>query len=179
MKAKSHQSLGRYLSEKYMAQHPQRYIQAFHLGCTQPDKNPITYLKGSIRHQWLRGHNWRNAKRYMTRLSHRLERRNKLTLLDYYALGKLIHYTVDAFTWAHNDCFPSGIHDHRCYETHLQHYFLAYLQNDSQPADMAFSHVMDAIAAYHAEYAKIPANVHTDSKYCVLVTSHILCMLLV
>ena len=98
MRGKSHRCLGQYLVEKYMPHAPKRYIRAFLIGCIEPDRNPVTYLKGSIRCQWLRGHNYENARRYMRRLSERLERKERLFLIDYYALGKLIHYTVDAFT---------------------------------------------------------------------------------
>lgn len=178
MKTQSHKSLGVYLSNTYFPSVPRRYIQAFLLGCTQPDKNPITYLKGSIRCQWLRGHNWHNAQRFMARLCRRLENRKRLYLLDYYALGKLIHYTVDAFTSAHNDYFPTSLLDHRSYENRLQAYFLGYLKENDHPSTHTFQDVMEAIRTYHAEYAQKPVHVHTDSRYCVLVSSLVVCMLL-
>ena len=95
---------------------PKRYVQAFLIGCIEPDRNPVTYLKGSIRHQWLRGHNYRNARRFMRRISVRLENKDSWNLYDYYTLGKLIHYTTDAFTYAHNDTFPTALTEHREYE---------------------------------------------------------------
>jgi len=156
---------------------PRRYSFAFKLGCTQPDMNPATYLKGSLRSKWLRGHNWSNASRYMARLSRRLERRRKLRLLDYYALGKLIHYTVDAFTSAHNDHFPAQLQAHRQYEDQLQAYFLAYLRQCSPAPGCRSGKLMDAICSHHDEYILEPADIRTDSHYCVLVSSLILCIL--
>jgi hypothetical protein len=148
------------------------------LGCTQPDMNPTTYLKGSFRCKWLRGHNWGNAKRYISRLSRRLEHRRKLHLWDYYAMGKLIHYTVDAFTSSHNDHFPTDLYMHRQYENQLQAYFLDYLRQ-YPPANPTISGtVMDAIRSYHKEYIAAPADIQRDSRYSVLVTSLIVCMLL-
>lgn len=138
----------------------------------------MTYLKGSIRCKWLRGHNWNNAQRYMERLARRLEQKKRLWMLDYYAMGKLIHYTVDAFTSAHNDHFPSALQAHRNYEDQLQSYFLLYLQQRKQHAQYGHGNVMDVIRAYHNEYAAIPSNIRTDSRYCVLVTSLVVCILL-
>ena len=110
MRGKSHRCLGKYLVQHYMSDTPERYVKAFLLGCIEPDRNPATYLKGSIRCQWLRGHNYRNARRFMRAISARLERKETLKLFDYYTLGKLIHYTTDAFTYAHNDTFPTAMH---------------------------------------------------------------------
>ena len=113
MRGKSHRCLGQYLAQHYMPDVPKPYVKAFQLGCIEPDRNPITYLKGSFRCQWLRGHNYRNARRFMREISWRLEKKDKLNLWDYYTLGKLIHYTTDAFTYAHNDSFTTSFSDHR------------------------------------------------------------------
>ena len=75
MRGKSHTELGNYLIRQYMPDIPSHYKSAFLLGCVQPDRNPATYLKGSLRYQWLRGHNYLNARRFMTRLSLRLEKK--------------------------------------------------------------------------------------------------------
>ncbi len=178
IKSESHKSLGQYLARNYLQIAPRRYIAAFQFGCTQPDRNPITYLKGSLRSQWLRGHNWNNACRYMARLSCRLERKRKLRLLDYYAMGKLIHYTVDAFTSAHNAHFPAQLQQHREYEAQLQTYFLEYLKQPKLTQHRSNGTVMDTIRAHHEEYIGKPSDICTDSRYCVLVTSLIVCMLL-
>ncbi len=170
--------MGHFLSQNYLQITPKRHIFAFKLGCTQPDMNPTTYFKGSVRHKWLRGHNYENASRYMARLSRRLESRSKLRLLDYYAMGKLVHYTVDAFTSAHNDHFPSQLQAHREYENQLQKYFLSYLENPNLPQLSATGTVMDVIQSHHQQYIRKPADIRRDSRYCVLVTSLIVCMLL-
>jgi hypothetical protein len=178
IKRASHKSLGQFLSQNFLQIAPKRYTFAFQLGCTQPDMNPTTYLKGSPRCQWLRGHNYGNASRYMARLSRRLERRRKLRLLDYYAMGKLVHYTVDAFTSAHNHHFPAQLQAHREYENQLQSYFLSYLKRSHIPQSATSGAVMDVIRSHHEQYIQKPADIRTDSRYCVLVTSLIVCMLL-
>lgn len=114
----------------------------------------------------------------MARLCRRLEGRRKLRIFDYYAMGKLIHYTVDAFTSAHNDRFPAQLQAHREYENRLQSYFLSYLKRSGIPTAPVSGTVMDVIRSHHEEYIEKPADIRRDSRYCVLVTSLIVCMLL-
>lgn len=161
-----------------MTDSPRRHVRAFQLGCIEPDRNPVTYLKGSIRSQWLRGHNYGNAKRYMFRIAQRLERKDQLNLLDYYALGKLIHYTTDAFTYAHNEEFATNLGDHMEYEAALQNHFLAYMQTDPKVSTGDAGSVMDAIRIYHREYIKKPADIHTDTKYALKACCCVLALLL-
>ena len=165
MRGQSHKRLGEYLARKYMPDIPRRYTLAVLIGCVEPDRNPVTYLKGSFRFQWLRGHNYRNARGYMGRLSRRLENRPRLRLLDYYAIGKLIHYTTDSFTSAHNDSFPTRLEAHREYEARLQNYFLNFLSQDPQPSAVPCHRVMDAIRAQHRAYSRFPADIRTDTRF--------------
>ena len=178
MCGKSHQHLGKHLARQYMQGIPKRYIYAFLIGCIQPDRNPATYLKGSIREKWLRGHDWKNAQRFMQKIALRLEQRECLKLLDYYTIGKLIHYTMDAFTSAHNEHFSSKLMDHRAYELDLQQYFLRYLSEQNILVPDNFGPLMDTIRHYHRKYIQIPANVHTDSHFAILVCSVIISRLL-
>lgn len=178
MRGKSHRCLGLYLSQHYMQDAPKACVRAFLIGCVEPDRNFVTYLKGSIRCQWLRGHNYRNARRFMRRISWRLENKESMNLLDYYTLGKLIHYTADAFTYAHNDTFPTDLSDHREYEAALQHHFLAYLQEDPQvDTDVAHT-VMEAIYACHREYERQGADIRTDSQFALKACCCVVALLL-
>lgn len=176
MRRLSHLHLGRFLAERHMPNAPKRYIRAFLIGCTEPDKNPTTYLKGSIRSQWLRGHNWDNAQRFMGRITRRLEKKKRLYLIDYYTMGKLVHYTADAFTYCHNDAFGKNLQHHRQYETDLQHYFLEYLQRH-RPQCTEVPSIMDAIRAFHRAYSRQPGNVVKDAHYalsaCNLIVSNL------
>ena len=167
MRGKSHIHLGMYLADHYMKDIPRAHIRAFLLGCIEPDRNPITYLKGSIRCQWLRGHNYHNARRFMRRISQRLEKKDRLNLFDFYTLGKLIHYTTDAFTYAHNGSFSTNLGDHREYEVALQEHFIQYLQNDPEINPQTAKTIMEAIYLYHKDYESISADIHTDSIFAL------------
>lgn len=179
MRGKSHLKIAQYLLEHYMPNIPRRYQLAFRVGCIEPDRNPATYLKGSIRCQWLRGHNYNNARHFMNSLARRLERKEQFRWFDYYCLGKLIHYTTDAFTYAHNDAFPTQLREHKQYEDALQIYFLAFMEQDPKVRIPTAQTIMDGICAYHKEYERKASNVCRDSRFalnaCCLVLA-ILCL---
>lgn len=177
MRGKSHRCLGNYLVQHYMKDAPARYVRAFLIGCIEPDRNPATYLKGSIRAQLLRGHNYRNARRFMRRISQRLEAKDNFGIFDYYTLGKLIHYTTDAFTYAHNEAFPTNLEEHRVYEATLQDHFLAYMAEDPQVNPQAARSIMDALYRYHLEYESQGANIDTDSRFALTACCCVVSML--
>lgn len=178
MRGQSHISLGNYLLEQFMPQLPGHFRRAFLLGCIEPDRNPATYLKGSLRFQWLRGHNYRNAHRFMRRISRRLEQKKDFHLFDYYTLGKLIHYTADAFTFAHNDSFSKNLSLHREYEESLQNHFLSYLRTAPQIEVRFDKSIMEAIENHHREYSRNDPNIHRDSRFALQACCCVLAMLL-
>lgn len=177
MRGASHRCLGQYLAERYMGNVSERYIFAFQLGCIEPDRNPATYFKGSIRCQWLRGHNYKNARRYMRSISWRLEKKPRLNLFDYYTLGKLIHYIADAFTYAHNDTFTNGLEEHREYEAALQEHFLRYIGQNPCVDIKASRSIMEAIYSYHRQYIDLPCDIHTDAEFVLTACCCVLSIL--
>lgn len=177
MRGESHRQLGRFLAKHYLANASSLSIRAFQIGCIEPDRNPATYLKGSIRHQWLRGHNYRNASNFIERVSRRLERKERWNILDYYTLGKLIHYTTDAFTYAHNDTFPTQLSDHCVYEHALQDHFLDYIKTVSPVRGRLGKNVMETIENYHISYEKQQPGIHTDSHFALTACCCVLSIL--
>ena len=178
MRGKSHLCLGEYLTHHYMENLPKRYKRAFLIGCIEPDRNPMTYFKGSLHFQWLRGHNYHNANRYMEKLSYRLEHKKKLHLLDYYSAGKLIHYTTDAFTYAHNDLFPTDLSVHKTYEAALQDHFLDFMTHDPKGDAAPMRSVMSTIRTHHKDYIGRPGDIHTDTRFAFSVCCSVMSILL-
>lgn len=170
MRGKSHCQLGLYLANTYFPNIPSACRSAFLLGCIEPDRNPATYLKGSIRAQWLRGHNFENARRFMARIAHRLENREHWNLLDYYTAGKLIHYTMDAFTYAHNQSFPTDLRQHKEYEARLQEYFLSFLQGRDVMERQSCRCVMETIDLHHRSYLSRTPDIFRDARYAFSVS---------
>ena len=177
MRGKSHCQLGAYIADTYFPQIPPLYRRAFLLGCIEPDRNPATYLKGSIRAQWLRGHNFENAKRFMARIAKRLEQKPQWGFFDYYTAGKLIHYTTDAFTYAHNASFPTDLHEHKIYEAALQEYFLEFLKSHTPIPRNPYHSVMDTIQKSHWEYLRTKPDIFRDAAFAFSVTCCVAMML--
>ena len=177
MRGQSHLCLGRYLAGHYMEDVSRLYVKAFLFGCLEPDRNPLTYLKGSLRCQWLRGHNYPNAHRFMKRISRRLERKRKWNLFDYYTLGKLIHYTTDAFTYAHNTDFPARLRSHMEYEANLQDHFLEYMAKDPPVDPVTARSIMSAISQCHRDYEQSDYSIYNDSRFALTACCCVLALL--
>lgn len=178
MKQESHRRLGQYLMEQLQQPPKRRYSKAFLLGCVEPDSNPFSYLKGSIRSKWFYGHNYQNADRWIDRSIRRLQRHEHWKIFDYYRLGKLIHYTSDAFTYVHNNCFNEPISAHRAYEWQLQDQFLQRL-SDYQALREARRRDLDtAFRAAHEQYLQTVADVQNDCRYILEMTTRLFRQLL-
>ena len=177
MRNKSHALMGRILLREYLPGLPKTSARAFLLGCTQPDKNPVTYLKGSLRSQWMRGHNYSNASRFMMRLALRLDGKTDFSAWDCYCLGKLVHYTMDAFTFAHDERFPKNLKAHRQYEAMLQNYFLAQVRRRPIPSRRFQNPPVALIHSMHTAYSRLPGGIETDTDYafrtCCLLTQRL------
>ena len=177
MRNKSHALMGQILLHEYLADLPAVHGKVFLLGCTEPDKNPATYIKGSLRSRWMRGHNYSNANRYIMRLARRLDQKERFSPWDCYRLGKLIHYCQDAFTFAHDERFPKDLKAHRQYEVRLQNYFLDQATRRPIPSRRFQNPPMALILTMHEAYSRLPGSIETDTDYafrtCCLLTQRL------
>ena len=78
MQKRSHKLLASQLLEARNGFQRRRFELAFLFGSFQPDCNPLSYLKGSIRSRTFRGHNYTNSDRYIISRILRLQRREKV-----------------------------------------------------------------------------------------------------
>lgn len=147
-----------------------RFELAFLFGSFQPDCNPLSYLKGSLRAYKFRGHNYSNSRRYINAHIEKLQRRSRWTVWQYYTLGKLTHYLADAFTYPHNEVFPDGLMDHHRYETELRLYLRAYLAHRALRRRAACRDLAAAIEELHRQYMADPSDLRRDTRYIVQAT---------
>ena len=175
MEMRSHVLLAGYLLNDIPACHSVINQKAFILGCIEPDFNMFSYLKGSIKCQKLRGHNYNSSRRYTLRVIEHLQGRTSWTMRDYYRLGKLMHYLADAFTYPHNESYPGTLWEHRVYESHLHPHLVAELRRWAQvsvgekPKDAG-----TFIAGLHEEYTGLPGNYHNDAMFIIQATSRVM-----
>lgn len=173
MQKRSHKLLASTLLEAQDGFNRKRFELAFLFGSFQPDCNPLSYLKGSIRSYKLRGHNYTNSDRYISSRIQRLQQRQKSwTCWQYYTLGKLTHYLADAFTYPHNENYPNSLMDHRRYENALREYLSAYLaERELWDSTYAVSDLAEGLQRLHQQYMDAKADMQRDVQYIIEATS--------
>ena len=93
---------------------------AFLFGSVEPDINLLHYLRDAVCGAGLHGHDYSRILPRIDRLSLLRHRKEHWGILQYYRLGKLVHYGADAFTFPHNDGFHGGLQAHIRYEKELE-----------------------------------------------------------
>ena len=171
MQKRSHKLLAATLLENTQGFQARRFELAFLFGSFQPDCNPLTYLKGSLRAYKFRGHNYSNSQHYIYSRISRLQRRQRWTIWQYYTLGKLTHYLADAFTYPHNENYPDSMLCHHQYETDLRAYLQEYLANRDLRRKQFRQDVAGAIAQPPDYYQQDAADQRMDVQFILEATS--------
>lgn len=141
--------------------------KAFSLGCISPDYNVFTYIKGSLKHTMLHGHNYLNSKKSVFKMIDKLKDKKEWSTFDFFKLGKLIHYVTDAFTYTHNDMFKGNIQQHVVYEEKL-HDSVEYLWNDENnkfKEEIESDNIYNYYEKMHEKYEKSLPGFTTDVMY--------------
>ena len=171
MQKRSHKLLAATLLENVQGFQARRFELAFLFGSFQPDCNPLTYLKGSLRAHKFRGHNYANSQRYIYSRIIRLQRRRRWTMWQYYTLGKLTHYLADAFTYPHNENYPDSMLCHHQYETDLRAYLEKYLADREVRRENARRDVTLTLRRLHRQYMDGVADMRKDVQFILKATS--------
>lgn len=175
METKSHVILAKYLLEQIPELDSVKYQKVFILGCIEPDFNMFSYLKGSLKCQKFRGHNYNSSSNYSAHALEKLQSKRHWGLLEYYRLGKLMHYLSDAFTYPHNDNFRGTLREHRAYEARLHMCFTAYLkQCGKENAKEYIEDVSGYIGEFHRQYMRTSGDVNNDAKFITQATSRVM-----
>lgn len=164
---KDHEAVGAYLLSKMDTEMSEHEKQAFLFGNIEPDFNPLTYLRGSIRNQTFRGHNYENAHDYIAWLIYRMEHEELSGARKYYVLGKMLHYVADAFTFPHNKAFSGTLREHCQYEKVLHGCMQEVLKRgrNLRPAYEPKKSLMKQIEQMHEAYEIEDAGYQTDCTY--------------
>ena len=88
MQFKSHISLAVYLVNNLNNRNLKLFQKAFMFGCVSPDINVLTYLRGSFKNSPLKGHHYKSSYSTVNRKLSALQKKKRLSLLDYYEIGK-------------------------------------------------------------------------------------------
>lgn len=125
MKKVDHELFGRHLIDVMGDRFDEKYTPKFLMGCTAPDRNPFTYMRGSVKCKMFKGHNFRNTRGVIRRNIKLLAGKSNWGGSEYYRMGKMIHYITDAFTFPHNEEFIGSIKRHVQYEVKLHQYLFS------------------------------------------------------
>ena len=170
MQKRSHTLLAQKLMKLDRGFGMKRYELAFLFGSFEPDVNPFSYLKGSLRHNKLKGHNYTNSRAYINAKIVKLQRRRQWTIWHYYTLGKLTHYLADAYTYPHNENYPDTMLDHHCYETDLRQFMRGYLAHRHLQRQQARRDLIAALEELHEQYMSTRASMIRDANYILKAT---------
>lgn len=167
MNKASHFYLAKYITKHFLQDQPLLYRLAFIAGSIEPDLNPVTYLRGFKTVERFRGHNYLNVAPTIEHLTFELNYDGQYDFHTFYFLGKLAHYTTDAFTFPHNNTFKGRIRDHIWYERILQEHFKQFLEVSKYAhiKERDLQTIFSMIAARHEAYMKTPTSLDVDIAY--------------
>lgn len=160
MQTKDHRLLGCYILNKFYSDLDCISRKLFLLGCVEPDWNVVTYVRGSLKYQFMRGHNALNAKKHFKHLLLKLRKTGVNTPAGWFRLGAALHYLADSFTFAHNSFFSGNLSEHRLYEQYLHHVFTKYLSKEH-------TECLTIDEKCHERYINDSRSYLTDCKYIV------------
>lgn len=141
MQTKDHLALGRYMAHTFQIKNPANHA-AFVLGNIMPDINKLSYIRGYFqllaagrrrktrrrlslndhRRMLIGGHTAEGSRFFVNRIYRTLVGKTRLSVYDYYRIGKAMHYLADRFTFPHTMAYGDGFFSHVRYEKRLHAY---------------------------------------------------------
>lgn len=173
MQKRSHKLLAEALLRNRRGFDARRYEWAFLFGSFQPDCNPFTFLRGSLRARTLGGYSFSNSQHYIDTRIRKLQRCPVWNTRHYYTLGKLTHYLADAFTYPHNETFPDTLMDHHRYESDLRVSLAEYLSAHPLSPQVRCHDLPAVIERLHRDYTQSESCVPNDIR-CILEATGLL-----
>jgi hypothetical protein len=132
MKFKDHKNVSRYLERSQSRRIKARNRWALIVGSVIPDIAVFTYFRGSLSGRKLKGHNYENTCGIIGDLIETISDSDKYGIKRYFEIGKLLHYSADSFTYAHNLSFTGTLGEHRAYEMELHERLNEAMMSDAE-----------------------------------------------
>lgn len=180
MKFKDHKNVSRYLINSHKCRIKARHRWALIVGSVIPDIAFYTYFRGSFNGQKLKGHNYENTRECMRQLIEDIRKDDNYGIKRFFNVGKLLHYSADSFTYAHNSLFKGNISAHRAYEMKLHDRLEAVMNGTEEAALFAgAADIYTRIKELHDRYMNEVHGCQIDCAYIMSVTAFIYSMLAV
>lgn len=163
METKDHFHLAKLITSKtYFGTKIER--EAFEFGCIYPDINLLTYIKGHTHSSTIDG-----VKKILIKLYGNIEKP-----MDYFNLGKAIHFIGDYFTFPHTPFFKGTISEHISYEHNLHEYIVTngkslneFSFDDITNAQKCIDLIVNLMSEYFDTSHSIPSDWHYIQYACV------------
>jgi hypothetical protein len=177
MKFKDHKNISFYLVKSQERRIKARNMWALVIGSVIPDITVYTYLRGSLSGKKLKGHNYENTSVVINDLIERISNSHKYGIWRYFELGKLLHYSADSFTYAHNSRFTGSLAEHRAYEMELHERLEEAMVRESDDiskiGNEQSSDMCERIRELHEAYSRKTPDSRNDCRYIMYVMDYL------
>lgn len=139
---------------------------AFEYGCISPDVNPLTYVKG---------HTYAGTASYVRNTLSRLHGKLK-SPVDYFDLGRAVHFIGDYFTFPHTPRFKGTLSEHVSYENSLHRHIITESNEINTESRLDLSSAkkcIDLLESVHDKYYSTKNSIANDWNYIIFVCSSI------
>lgn len=139
---------------------------AFEYGCISPDVNPLTYVKG---------HTYAGTASYVKNVLTRLHG-NLKSSVDYFDLGRAVHFIGDYFTFPHTSEFHGTLSEHISYEKRLHRYIINETNDILTESRLDLSNAkkcINLLESVHKKYYSTKNSIAKDWNYIRFVCSSI------
>lgn len=139
---------------------------AFEYGCISPDVNPLTYVKG---------HTYASTASYVRNTLNRLHGRLK-SPVDYFDLGRAVHFIGDYFTFPHTPRFQGSLSEHISYENCLHRHIITDSNEITTESRLDLSNAkkcIELLESVHEKYSKTRSSIANDWNYIRFMCSSI------
>ena len=119
MRCEDHYMLGCFLLEQSSVPIRPACRRMFLMGCVEPDINLLTFIRGTNKKRFLRGHCAQSSEKHLKKLLNKFTDAGVSTPMQWFLLGTAMHYLADSFVYVHNDYVRVRHSEHRNYEIRL------------------------------------------------------------
>jgi hypothetical protein len=166
MRCEDHYMLGCFLLEQSRVQIRPFCRRMFLIGCVEPDINLLTYIRGTNKKRFLRGHCAQSSEKHLNKMIDKFLRGGVNTPMQWFLLGTAMHYLADSFVYVHNDYVRVRHSVHKDYEIRLHTVLSIYLTN-WQPGTGETLPSAEGLNAWHEKYRKEIPSVFIDCQYVI------------
>lgn len=166
MRCEDHYMLGCFLLEQSSVPIRPACRRMFLMGCVEPDINLLTFIRGTNKKRFLRGHCAQSSEKHLKKLLNKFTDAGVSTPMQWFLLGTAMHYLADSFVYVHNDYVRVRHSEHRNYEIRL-HETLRVCLAKWKPGTGKSLPFAEGLEAWHEKYRSEAPSIRIDCQYVI------------